>query len=143
MSVCVLEKGSEVGAHLLSGAVLEPRALNELIPDWQEKGAPLDTPATEDRFLYLTETKAYRLPTPPQMHNHGNYIVSLGDVVPLAGGRRPRRWASRSIPGFAAAEVLYDEDGSVKGVATGDMGVGKDGEHRPTTTSPAWSCTPS
>jgi electron-transferring-flavoprotein dehydrogenase len=83
ISVCVLEKGSEVGAHLLSGAVLEPRALNELIPDWKEKGAPLNTPATEDHFVYLTETKSYKLPNPPQMHNHGNYIISLG---PLAGG---------------------------------------------------------
>src|SRR6478735_11933975 len=78
VSVCVLEKGSEVGAHILSGACLEPRALNELIPDWQALGAPIDTPVTEDQFLFLTATKSYRLPTPPQMHNHGNYIVSLG-----------------------------------------------------------------
>ena len=80
LTVCVLEKGSEVGAHIMSGAVIEPRALNELIPDWQAKGAPLNTPAGEDRFLFLTETRAYKLPTPPQMHNHGNYIVSLGNV---------------------------------------------------------------
>ena len=128
VSVCVLEKGSEVGAHLLSGAVLEPRALNELIPDWKEKGAPLNTPATEDHFIYLTETKSYRLPNPPQMNNHGNYIISLG----MFG-----RWLATQAeelgveiyPGFAAAEVLYNEDGSVKGVATGDMGIGKNGEH--------------
>src|SRR3954470_4617298 len=79
LSVCILEKGSEVGAHLLSGAVLEPRALDELIPDWKEKGAPLNTPATEDYFLHLTETRARRLKTPPQMNNHGNYIINLGE----------------------------------------------------------------
>src|SRR5690242_13281911 len=77
LSVCLVEKAGEIGGHILSGAVVEPRALNELIPDWKDKGAPLDTPAGEDRFLYMTETKAYRLPTPPQMKNHGNYIVSL------------------------------------------------------------------
>src|SRR3984957_9726481 len=78
-AVCLLEKGSEVGAHILSGAVLEPRALNELIPDWKEKGAPLTVAASEDRFLFLTKTGSFRLPTPPQMHNHGNYIISLGN----------------------------------------------------------------
>jgi electron-transferring-flavoprotein dehydrogenase len=127
VSVCVVEKGSEVGAHILSGAVLEPRALNELIPDWKERGAPLNTPATEDRFLYLTKTRAFRLPTPPQMHNHGNYIISLGNLC---------RWLATQAeelgveiyPGFAAAEVLYDESGRVRGVATGDMGIGRDGK---------------
>jgi electron-transferring-flavoprotein dehydrogenase len=127
VSVCVVEKGSEVGAHILSGAVLEPRALNELIPDWQAKGAPLNTPAQDDRFLFLTKNGARRLPTPPQMHNHGNYIVSLGNVC---------RWLATQAealgveiyPGFAAAEVLYGEDGRVAGVATGNMGVGKDGQ---------------
>src|SRR5260370_2864310 len=79
-AVCVVEKGGEVGAHILSGAVIEPRALDELLPDWRERGAPLTTPATDDRFLFLTERHAIRLPTPPQMHNHGNYVVSLGDV---------------------------------------------------------------
>jgi electron-transferring-flavoprotein dehydrogenase len=79
-AVCLVEKGSEVGAHILSGAVLEPRALNELMPDWRERSAPLDTPATHDRYLYLTAKRAYLLPTPPQMHNTGNYIVSLGNV---------------------------------------------------------------
>jgi electron-transferring-flavoprotein dehydrogenase len=125
-AVCLVEKGSEVGAHILSGACLEPRALNELIPDWREKGAPLDTPATDDRFLFLTATRAYRLPTPPQMHNHGNYIVSLGNVC---------RWLATQAeelgveiyPGFAAAELL-EEDGRIVGIATGDMGIGKDGE---------------
>ncbi len=130
LTVCVLEKGSEIGAHIMSGAVIEPRALNELIPDWQAKGAPLNTPAGEDRFLFLTETKAYKLPTPPQMHNHGNYIVSLGNVC---------RWLAEQAteleveiyPGFAASEVLYHEDGSVKGVATGDMGRTHDGDEGP------------
>ncbi|MFI4947961.1 MAG: electron transfer flavoprotein-ubiquinone oxidoreductase [Alphaproteobacteria bacterium] len=127
LGVCVIEKGSEVGAHILSGAVFEPRALDELIPDWREKGAPLNTPASEDRFLYLTKNHALRLPTPPQMHNHGNYIISLGNLC---------RWLAvqaeelgvEIYPGFAAAEVLYDEAGRVRGVATGDMGVGRDGE---------------
>ena len=124
-SVCVVEKGGEVGAHILSGAVVEPRALDELIPDWRAQGAPLDTPATDDRFLYLTATKSYRLPTPPQMRNHGNYIVSLGDVVRWLG-RQAEAAGVEIYPGFAAAEVL-EEDGRVVGVATGDMGVGKDG----------------
>src|SRR5574341_2084258 len=126
LSVCVLEKGSEVGAHILSGAVLEPRALNELLPDWKAGGAPLKTPAREDRFLFLTPSRAIRLPTPPQMHNAGNYIISLGNLC---------RWLAQQAealgveiyPGFAAAEVLYDEEGRVTGVATGDMGVAKDG----------------
>jgi len=125
LSVCVLEKGSEVGAHILSGAVLEPRGLDELIPDWKEKGAPLNTPAAEDRFFYLTAKGSIRLPTPPQMNNHGNYIISLGNLC---------RWLAQQAealgveiyPGFAAAEVLYDETGAVVGVATGDMGIGRD-----------------
>jgi len=127
-AVCLVEKGGEIGAHILSGAVLEPRALNELIPDWRDQGAPLDTPAQDDRFLYLTATRAFRLPTPPQMHNAGNYIVSLGNVC---------RWLATKAealgveiyPGFAAAELLED-GGRIAGIATGDMGVGKDG--RPT-----------
>ena len=129
LSVCVLEKGSEVGAHILSGAVIEPRALNELLPDWQKLNAPLNTPAVQDRFLFLTERRAFKLPTPPQMRNQGNYIISLGTLC---------RWLAQQAeslgveiyPGFAAAEVLYDSDGAVRGVATGDMGVGRDG--RPT-----------
>ena len=127
INVCVIEKGSEVGAHILSGAVIEPRALNELIPDWKDKGAPLDTPATQDQFLLLTRETSYKLPTPPQMNNHGNYIVSLGNVC---------RWLATQAeelgveiyPGFAAAEVLYNDDGAVVGVATGDMGVNREGE---------------
>ena len=126
LTVCVVEKGAEVGAHILSGAVFEPRALDELIPDWRVQGAPLITPATEDRFLLLTASRALRLPTPPQMRNHGNYIISLGNLC---------RWLAQQAealgveiyPGFAAAEVLYDATGRVKGVATGDMGIDKDG----------------
>src|SRR6516164_6760230 len=129
LGVCVVEKGSEVGAHILSGAVFEPRALDELIPDWRERGAPLATPATEDRFLLLTARRALRLPTPPQMRNHGNYIISLGNLC---------RWLAQQAealgveiyPGFAAAEVLYTESGAVRGVATGDMGVARDGSHK-------------
>lgn len=126
ISVCILEKGSEVGAHLLSGAVLEPRALSELIPDWKEKGAPVTCKATKDRFVFLTKTKSYRLPTPPQMNNHGNYIISLSNLG---------RWMAEQaeslgveiFAGFAASEILYHEDGSVKGVATNDMGIDKEG----------------
>jgi electron-transferring-flavoprotein dehydrogenase len=127
LNVCMLEKGSEVGAHLLSGAVLETRALDELIPDWKEKGAPIMTKAKKDSFRYLTTSKSYWMPTPPQMKNHGNYIISLSQLG---------RWMAEQaealgveiFPGFAAAEILYHEDGSVKGVATSDMGIGKNGE---------------
>jgi electron-transferring-flavoprotein dehydrogenase len=127
LSVCVLEKGSEVGAHILSGACFETRALDELIPDWKDKGAPLNTPATDDSFLFLTESKAIKLPTPPQMHNHGNYIISLGNLCRWLAGQA-EELGIEIYPGFAVAEVLYNDDGSVKGVATGDMGIGKDGE---------------
>ncbi|MCH9844830.1 MAG: electron transfer flavoprotein-ubiquinone oxidoreductase [Alphaproteobacteria bacterium] len=127
LSICVLEKGSEVGAHILSGAVLEPRALNELIPDWQEKGAPLHTPAKSDSFLMLTKKWAFRMPTPPQMHNKGNYIISLGLLCRWLG-EQAENMGIDIYPGFAAAEILYHEDGAVKGVATGDMGIGKDGK---------------
>ncbi len=134
LSVCVVEKGSEVGAHILSGAVIEPRALAELFPDWRERGAPLNTAVTEDRFLFLTTEKAYKLPTPPQMHNAGNYIVSLGNVVRWLG-QQAEELGVEIYPGFAAAEVLYHEDGelrgSVKGIATGDMGVERNGEPGP------------
>lgn len=126
IAVCLVEKGSEVGAHILSGAVLEPRALNELIPDWKDKGAPLDTPATTDRFLFLTEVSSTRLPTPPQMNNHGNYIVSLGNFVRWLG-QQAEALGVEIYPGFAAAELL-EEDGRIVGIATGDMGIGKDGE---------------
>ena len=132
VSVCVIEKGSEVGAHILSGAVIDPIALNELFPDWKEKGAPLKTPVSEDRFMFLTEKGGMRFPEilmPSLMNNHGNYVVSLGNLC---------RWLAEQAtemgveiyPGFAAAEVLYNEDGSVKGVATGDMGVARDGSHK-------------
>ena len=127
LSVCVIEKGSEVGAHILSGAVIEPRALDELIPDWRDREAPLKTEARDDRFMMLTPSRAFRLPTPPQMHNTGNYVGSLGNLC---------RWLAEQAealgveiyPGFAAAEVLYTDDGAVRGVATGDMGVGGDGK---------------
>jgi electron-transferring-flavoprotein dehydrogenase len=127
LSICLVDKGSEVGAHILSGAVIETRALDELLPDWRSTGAPLDTPASEDRFLYLTRTRAWRLPTPPQMANAGNYIISLGNLC---------RWLAQQAeslgveiyPGFAAAELLYDESGAVRGIATGDLGIGKDGQ---------------
>ena len=127
LSVCLIEKGSEVGAHILSGAVLEPRALNELIPDWQEKGAPLDTAVTNDKFMFLTESGQMRLPTPPQMNNHGNYIISLGNFCRWLG-QQAEAMGVEVYPGFAAAEVLFNDDGSVRGVAVGDMGIGKDGE---------------
>ena len=130
VSVCVLEKGAEVGAHILSGAVIDPRALDELLPDWKAAGAPLNTPAGKDRFLYLTESKAFRLPTPPQMRNKGNYIVSLGDVCRWLG-EQAEALGVEIYPGFAAAEVLYRDDGSVRGVATGDMGITKSGEPGP------------
>ncbi len=129
LSVCVLEKGSEPGAHILSGAIMDPRALGELIPDWAERGAPLRQPVTEDEFLFLSETGARQTPhwlLPECFHNHGNYIVSLGNVV---------RWLAQQaealgveiFPGFAAAEVLYAGNGAVKGVATGNMGLDKEG----------------
>ncbi len=135
ISVCVIEKGSEIGAHILSGAVFEPRALNELFPDWRERGAPLNTPVTEDEVYYLVnDTNGIRVPNwlvPKATHNHGNYAMSLGNLC---------RWLAEQaealgvnlFPGFAGAEVLYSADGSVRGVATGDMGVAADGSHKPT-----------
>ena len=127
ISVCIVEKGSEVGAHILSGAVLEPRSLSELIPDWKQQGAPLKTAVTSDRLLYLTKTGKVRLPTPPQMNNHGNYIISLGNLCRWLG-EQAEGLGVEIYPGFAAAEVLYSDDGAVRGVATGDMGIGKDGQ---------------
>jgi len=132
-SVCVVEKGSEVGAHILSGAVLEPTALNELIPDWQEKGAPLNTPVTAERFMFLTETGGLTCPNfllPPPMHNMGNYIISLGNLCRWLG-EQAEALGVEIYPGFAAAEILYDDAGAVRGVATGDMGVTRSGEHGP------------
>ncbi len=130
ISVVVLEKGSEPGAHILSGAIMDPRALNELLPDWKELGAPLNQPVTADTFLMMSETGATRTPNfllPKNFHNEGNYIISLGNFV---------RWLAQQaeglgveiFPGFPAAEVLYTEDGKVRGVATGNLGIGKDGE---------------
>ena len=127
LSICIVEKGSEVGAHILSGAVLEPRSLEELFPDWKARRAPLHTPARADRLFFLTRGGAMRLPTPPQMHNDGNWIISLGNVCRWLGEQAEALDVS-IFPGFPASEVLYHDDGSVKGVATQDMGVGRDGE---------------
>jgi electron-transferring-flavoprotein dehydrogenase len=129
ISVCVLEKGAEVGAHILSGAVLEPRALDELLPDWQALGAPLTTQAGDDWFLFLTEKRAFRLPTPPQMHNEGNWIISLGALCRWMG-QQAEALGVEIYPGFAAAEVLIEE-GRVVGVATGEQGIAKDGTRKP------------
>lgn len=133
LSVVVLEKGSEVGAHILSGAVLEPTALSELFPDWKKRGAPLNTAVTEDEVYFLTGSqKSFKSPgwmVPAPMHNQGNYIVSLGNVCRWLG-EQAEALGVEIFPGFAAAEVLYREDGSVKGVATGDMGINREGEHK-------------
>ena len=131
-SVCVLEKGSEIGAHILSGAVLDPRALNELIPDWKERGAPLNAPVTGEQFMFLTEAGAIKLPVfllPRATHNKGNYIISLGNLCRWLG-RQAEALGVEIYPGFPAAELLYRDDGSVKGVATGQMGVSRTGEHK-------------
>src|SRR5687768_518320 len=130
VSVCVLEKGSEVGAHIMSGAVMDPRAMSELFPDWRQRNAPLNVPVAADRFVFLTEGASYRVPDrvlPGCFRNHGNYVVSLGNVC---------RWLAKEaealgveiFAGFAAADVLYGEQGAVLGVATGDMGIGRDGK---------------
>ena len=136
ISVCVIEKGSEVGAHILSGAVFEPHALNELIPDWQEKGAPLNTPVTAERLKFLTKNSSLSVPNPllpPPMQNHGNYIISLGNLCRWLG-EQAEAAGVEVFPGFAASEILYDADGAVRGVATGDMGVGREGEQLPSYT---------
>ena len=134
ISVCVVEKGSEVGAHILSGAVFEPRALDELIPDWRERGAPIKTRVKKDNFLFYTSnTRSLKLPNffiPKPTHNDGNYIVSMGSLC---------RWLAEQAemlevdvyPGFAASEIVYHANGSVKGIATGDMGIGHDGSQKP------------
>ncbi len=130
LNVVLLEKGAEIGAHILSGAVIDPIGINQLMPDWKQQGAPIETPVTDDRFLYLGPAGGLRLPNfmmPPLMNNHGNFIVSLGAVCKWLG-ERAESLGLQIFPGFAAAEILYDADGRVTGVATGDMGVGKDGK---------------
>ncbi len=130
IGVCVLEKGSEPGAHILSGAVMDPQAITELIPDWKEQGAPLNQPVTGDEVLFLSETGVKKTPdwlVPDCFHNHGNYVISLGAVTKWLG-EQAESLGVEIFPGFAAAEVLYHDDGSVKGVATGHQGLGKDGE---------------
>ena len=129
ITVCVVEKGGEVGAHILSGAVLEPRALDELLPDWREDQPALTTPAGEDRFMLLTERRAIKLPTPPQMNNHGNYIVSLGNVARWLAVRA-EALGVEIYPGFAASETII-EDGVVKGVVAGVMGITRESEEGP------------
>lgn len=125
LSICVLEKGAQLGAHILSGAVLEPSSLKELLPDtWQN--APLDTPVSNDSFCYLTQSKSYTLPTPPPMKNQGNYIISLGELC-IFLGQQAESLGCEIYPGFAAAEVLYDDQNEVIGVATGDVGIDKQG----------------
>lgn len=129
LNICLIDKGAEIGSHILSGAVLEPRALNELIPDWQQKNPPLHTPVTQDEFIYLSEKKSWRLPTPPQMQNHGNYIISLGQFC---------RWLREQaeslgvniFPGFAATEILYENE-RVVGILTGDKGLDRHGQPKP------------
>src|SRR6201985_3647470 len=132
ITVCLLEKGSEVGAHILSGAVIDPIGINELIPDWKDKGAPIDTPVTDDRFYFLGPAGSIRLPNfamTPLMHNHGNYIVSLENVC---------RWLATQAealgveiyPGFPAHDIVYGENGEVRGIVTGDLGVARDGHHK-------------
>ena len=135
VSVCLVEKGSEVGAHILSGAILAPKSLNELLPDWQSMGAPVTTPVTSDEYYMLTSAKARialpRLIIPRPIHNKGNYAISLGNLCRWLG-EQAEEMGVNVFPGFAASEVLYNDDGSVKGVATGDMGIGKDGEPKDT-----------
>ena len=130
INVCLIEKGSEIGAHILSGAVIDPRALTELIPDWQALGAPLETPVTRDRFAFLTQHGFVDLPgilLPGCFQNHGNYVISLGQLCRWLG-TQAEALGIEIYPGFAGAEVLYDDQGAVRGVATGDMGIGHDGK---------------
>ena len=130
VSVVVLEKGSEPGAHILSGAIMDPKALTELIPDWKKRGAPLNQPVTDDAYIFLSETSGARVPNmflPPFAQNHGNYIVSLGNLTKWLA-EQAEALGVEIFPGFPAAEILYNENGAVKGVATGNLGIGKDGE---------------
>ena len=131
LSVCVVEKGSEVGSHILSGNVLEPRALDELIPEWRDDAScPINQKVTKDRFVYLTSGTHWTFPlTPPQMRNHGNYVTSLSQVTRWLG-EHAESLGVDVLPGFAASEVLYRRDGSVAGIATGDVGIAKDGTRK-------------
>ncbi len=135
ISVCVIEKGSEIGAHILSGAVFEPRALNELFPDWRERGAPLNTPVTEDEVYYLVnDTNGIAMPSwlvPKATHNHGNYAISLGNLCRWLG-EQAEALGVNLFPGFAAPKCCTTRTAALRGVATGDMGVAADGEHKPT-----------
>ena len=131
ISVCLIDKGAEIGAHILSGAVMDPRALSELIPDWQEKGAPLTAEVSEDRFYFLSQNSSFKVPNfllPECFQNHGNYVVSLGQVAKWLA-EQAEILGVEIYPGFAGADVLYDEQGAVRGVVTGDVGVGRQGEH--------------
>jgi electron-transferring-flavoprotein dehydrogenase len=133
LSVCVLEKGSEVGAHILSGAVIDPKALYELIPDWKEKGPPVTVPVSENHHWLLTRRSKWTMPNflmPPFMHNKGTYTLSLGNLCRWLAGQA-EELGVEIFPGFPAAEILFNHDGSVKGVATGDVGIARDGSHRP------------
>src|SRR5256885_6849198 len=132
VSVVVLEKGSEVGAHILSGAVMDPRALTELFPNWKELGAPLNQPVSEDRFLFLTEKSSFKVPNfllPRCFQNHGNYVISLGNVCRWLG-QQAESLGVEIFPGFSASELLFEKE-AIKGVATGDMGISKKGEKTP------------
>lgn len=132
LEVCIVEKGAEIGSHILSGAVIEPRAMNELFPDWKEQGAPLNTPVSDEKFLMLSETGSFAVPNfafIPQQKNHGNYIASLGNLCRWLG-EKAEEMEITIFPGFTARHVLYDEDGTVKGIVTGDVGVDKKGEHK-------------
>jgi len=137
LSVVVVEKGSEIGAHILSGAVMDPRAMNELFPDWQAEGAPLNAPVTADEVYFLSsDTRHHAFPSflvPPATHNHGNYVVSLGNVCRWLGERAETLGAD-IFPGFAATEILFDENGAIRGIATGDMGIDREGNKRDTYT---------
>src|SRR3954447_25809299 len=133
VSVCILEKGSEVGAHILSGAVIDPISLNELIPDWKERGAPLNVPVTENHHWVLSQKGKFAIPellTPPFVRNHGTYTLILGNLCRWLQGQA-EELGVEIFPGFPASEILFNDDGSVKGVATGDMGIARDGSRRP------------
>ena len=133
ISVCLVEKGSEIGAHILSGAVFEPTALNELFPDWEERGAPLDNPVTEDlMYVMVNEVNRIKLPSfaiPADAHNEGNFALSLGNLCRWLG-EQAESMGVNIFPGFAASEILYNDEGAVRGIATGDMGIGLDGEKK-------------